>query len=194
MNLPRLTACFLFSVLALTCLPSCEKEGEEKKSNLYVKKDIAFTGAQIKPVASPSAGTGSMDVWYDKREKILNYAIRWSGLSDSVIAIRICGPAPIGFNTVNPAFNPAPATFNAYATSPYIPVQVFLGTAPRALYPSSGTFAGAILVDGAKVKEEDVLNGQFYVTIHTKTILPIAAPGSYLFRWLGEVRAQVEFD
>ncbi|RYY56260.1 MAG: CHRD domain-containing protein [Chitinophagaceae bacterium] len=189
-----LTACFLFSALALTSLSSCEKESEQKKANLYVKKDIAFTGAQIRPVSSPSAGTGSMDVWYDKREKILNYAIRWSGLSDSIIAIRINGPAPSGFNAVNPAFNPAPAAFTNYSTSPYVTKQLFIGTAPRALYPSSGTFAGTMLIDGVRVNEDDLLNGQYFFTLHTKTLLPVAIPGSFLYRWLGEVRAQIEFD
>ncbi|RYY62618.1 MAG: CHRD domain-containing protein [Chitinophagaceae bacterium] len=194
MNLLKLTACILFSFVTLISISSCEKESEKRKSNLYIKSDIPFTGAQIKPVSSPSAGTGTMDVWYDKRDGVLNYAIRWSGLSDSIIAIRISGPAPIGFNTVNPAFNPAPASFNAYSTTPYLSTQTFLGSSPKALYPSSGTFSGSIFVDGAKVKEEDVLSGQYYVTLHTKTVLPIAPPGSYLFRWLGEVRAQIAFD
>jgi len=194
MNLTRLTAFTLFSFVTLITISSCEKESEKRKSNVYVKSDIPFTGAQIRPVSSPSAGTGTMDVWYDKRDRVLNYALRWSGLSDSIIAIRISGPAPIGYNTVNPAFSPVPATFNSYSTTPYISLQTFLGTAPRALYPSSGTFSGSIFVDGVKIKEEDVIGGQYYVTLHTKTILPIAPPGSYLFRWLGEVRAQIAFD
>lgn len=194
MNLLKLTACISCSIVTLLSISSCERESDERDENLSVKTGIPFSGAQIRPVASPSPGTGLMDVWYDKRERVLNYVISWSGLTDSVIAIRVTGPAPAGFNVVNPAFSPTPATFNSYSTTPYASTQTFTGTAPKALYASSGSYTGSLFIDGVKIKEEDVLNGNYYVTLHTKTILPIAPPGSYLFRWLGEVRAQITFD
>lgn len=194
MTLLKLAATTAFCITTLLSISSCEKESDERRSNLYIRNDISFTGSQIKPTASPSTGTGKMDIWYDKRDRVLNYVINWNGLSDSIIAIRVSGPAPVGFNTVNPAFAPAPATFASYATTPYVSLQTTLGTAPKALYPPTGRLAGSFFVDGVKVKEEDVLAGKYYITLHTKTILPIAAPGSYLYRWFGEVRAQMSFE
>ncbi|MET0636242.1 MAG: CHRD domain-containing protein [Chitinophagaceae bacterium] len=194
MTILKLTASLTLCLGALFIISSCEKESEKRKDNLFVKNNIPFSGSQIKPVASPSAGTGTMDVWYDKREGYLNYALRWSGLSDSIIAIRINGPAPIGFNAVNPAFAPTPPTFTSFNTSPYVTVQTFVGSSPRALLPSSGTFSGTLLVDGVRVKEDELLAGRYFVTLHTKTILPTTPPGSFLFRWLGEVRAQITLN
>ena len=189
MNPIKLIACLACTLVTSTLISSCEKDSDN--SGFIVKNGIPFTGAQIRPVASPSPGSGEMDVWYDKETKVLNYALRWTGLTDSVIAIRINGPAPIGFNAVNPAFSPAPAAFTSFATTPYREVQTFLGSAPRALLPPSGTFAGSMLVDGVRVTEDNLMNGQYFVTLHTKTLLPVAIPGSFLFRWLGEVRAQI---
>ncbi len=192
MNLLKLTATASLFVIALAGLSSCEKESEKQKVNLYMKDDIVLTGAQIKPTPSPSAGLGKISVSYDKRNKVLNYLITWSGLSDSVIAIRINGPAPYGFNSVNPAFTGANP--NSFTTTPYLVLQQFTGTAPKALYGSNGSYTGTLAVDGVKVKEQDLLNGYYYVTLHTKTMLPVVFPGNFLFRWLGEIRAQITFD
>jgi hypothetical protein len=187
-------------------LASCEKDDEKKKGTLHVKTEIPATGAQISPSASPSSGLGSLSVSYDTKGGVLNYAITWSGLSDSVIAIRICGPAPVSYSSLNTLFSgwTVQPTFKPLAdtTTPYIYLQQFTagntttssGVA-KGLYPSSGSFTGSLLVDGVKIKESDLLNNLFYITIHTKTILPaVPSPSNLLYRWFGEVRAQIKFQ
>ena len=151
-----------------------------------------MTGAQVAPNGTPSSGLGTLTVSYDRRERLLNYTISWSGLSDSVVAVRVNGPAPIGFPALNPAFTGASPT--SYTTTPYVVLQQFTGqtSAPfRPLYPSSGSYTGTLQVDGVKVKEQDLLNGLYYVTLHTKTILPVASPGNLYYRWFGEIRGQI---
>jgi CHRD domain len=191
---------FKLTVLASLCfalfmgLSSCEKDSEKDKANLHIKTDIPVTGAQIVP-ASPSPGTGKLSINYDRRNKVLNYTITWTGLSDSVVAIRINGPAPSGFSALNTSFTGASPTL--YTTTPYIVIQQFTGatTAPfKPLYPSTGSFSGTLSVDGVKVKEQDLLNNLYYFTIHTKTVLPGSPPASLFFRWYGEIRAQINFQ
>lgn len=198
MRLFRLTVLGSLSIALLAGLASCEKDSEKEKVNYYAKSDIPMTGAQIAPTPSPSTGTGKLSVTYDKRGKVLNYTLSWTGLSDSVIAIRLNGPAPTGYSALDPTFNPptnpVPANWGLYTTTPYKVIQVFTGTAPKALYPATGSFTGSINIDDVKVRELDLLNNLYYFTIHTKTMLPVAAPGSYLYRWFGEIRAQVVFQ
>lgn len=191
---------FKLTVLASLCfalflgLMACEKESDKQKVNLNQKSDIPITGAQIVP-ASPSPGSGKLSVSYDRRNKLLYYSLNWTGLTDSVIAIRINGPSPVGFSALNTAFTGANPT--SFATTPYVVIQQFTGgtSAPfKALYPSTGSFSGTLPVDGFKVKEADLLNNMYYVTIHTKTILPGSAPASLFFRWYGEIRAQIVFQ
>ncbi len=189
MKFARLAAYASLSIALLGSLASCEREEDETSANVFQKTDIPATGAQIRPTASPSTGSGKLTASYDKRNQTLSYTINWTGLSDSVIAIRITGPAPTGYNAVNPAFTGANPT--AFATTPYTSLQTFTGTGVKPLYPSTGSFTGTLLVDGVKVKEQDLLNGLYYITVHTKTTLPVPAPGSFLYRWFGEIRAQI---
>lgn len=187
-----LTALTTICLGLITGLSSCEKDSEKDKVNLYQKSDIPMTGAQVAPNGTPSAGLGQLSVSYDRRAKQLNYSFSWSGLSDSVVAIRVNGPAPIGYPAVNPAFTGANPT--SYATTPYVVLQQFTGqtSAPfRPLYPSSGSYSGTLQVDNVKVREQDLLNGLYYITIHTKTILPVASPGNLYYRRFGEIRGQI---
>lgn len=192
MRLSRLTVLALVSIALLAGFASCEKDSEKDKVNLYTKSDIPMTGAQIAPSPSPSTGTGKLSVTYDKRGKVLNYTLSWTGLSDSVIAIRLNGPAPAGFSALDPTFTGANPT--AYATSPYKVIQIFTGTAPKAMLPSTGSYTGSVNIDDVKVREQDLLNYLYYFTVHTKTTLPVPAPGSFLYRWFGEIRGQVKFQ
>jgi len=189
---------FRLTVLAFLCiglfagLVSCEKDSEKEKNTYFSRSDIPVTGAQIAPTPSPSPGSGTLSVSYDKRAKVLNYTITWSGLTDSVVAVRINGPAPLGFSSLNPAFTGASPTL--YTTTPYNVIQQFTGgtSSPfRPLYPSIGSYTGTLSIDDVKVKEQDLLNGLYYITIHTKTILPGSAPNNLFFRWFGEIRAQI---
>lgn len=203
---------------SLLVISSCEKEAETKKVNIYSKTGILLTGAQLAPssVVSASTALGSVDVTYDRGSKMLTYKITWSGLSDSVIAIRICGPAPVGFPSLNPAFTGA----NPYAvaTTPYNVFQeitynmvnnllsasaaVQAATANKTVFPSTGSYSGSLEVDNVQVKEQDLLNHYYYITIHTgKTYPPTPTAPSPLptalqqqYRWWGEIRAQIKFQ
>lgn len=162
MQFPKLTA-FLSSVFILTTvLVSCEKDAEKNKVSEFVKTDIAMTGAQETP-GNPSPATGSLDVYYHKGNKVLNYTFRWSGLTDTIVGIHIHGLAPTGYAAAI--------------------VQNILTTKNEAGFPyRGGSYTGTLIVDGAKVKEQDLLNHLYYVNIHTKTY-----PG-------GEIRGQIRFQ
>jgi hypothetical protein len=208
MKLFKLTAftSILFSVL-LT-FNSCENDDEFAKTNEYAKTGIVMSGAQVVP-ASVTSGLGSMDVAYNRQTKTLSYKLTWSGLTDSVIAIRVSAPAPVSYSALNPSFTAWTATpgFRPFAdtTTPYTYIQQFtnglqsvagLGSIARGLYGASGSYSGTLTVDGVKVKEVDILNGLYYVTIHTETFIgsPANVPASVAFRWYGELRAQIRFQ
>ena len=113
-------------------------------------------GAQETP---PNASTalGSMDVFYTRDTKTLTYTIRWQGLTGNVTAAHIHGQAPIGYA--------APV------------LQTFTTTG----LTSTGTLSGTMLFDGTIFKEQDLLNGVYYINIHTATY-----PN-------GEIRGQIRF-
>ncbi len=97
MQLLKLTAISSLLLVFATSLTSCEKEEEKKKNgSLYSKTDIPITGAQSVP-ATPSGGSGALAVIYTKSAKSLNYTFNWTGLTDTITAIVIQGPAPTGY-------------------------------------------------------------------------------------------------
>jgi hypothetical protein len=194
MKLFKLTALGLLSFALFMGLSSCEKESEESKVNVYTKTDIPGTGAQIAPNPSPSTGVAKLSVYYDKRTKKMDYTVSWSGLTDSVIAIRINGPAPKGYSAISRTFTVAAADSAKFETTPYTPIQVVAGTTPKALYPSTGSYTGVLYIDDVKAVQQDLLNSYYYVTIHTKTTLPVPGATRFFYRWFGEVRAQVVFQ
>lgn len=170
MKLLKLTALTSLLFALLVGMSSCEKNAEKKKTTDFEKKEIPMTGAQETP-AVPTTALGSMDVFYSKETRILTYTVRWSGLSDSVSAMHIHGLAPIGFA--------APVIQNIVAASNSIFPQK---TAGKFTFLKSGTLSGTLLADGVLIKEQDLLNGQFYINIHTSVY-----PG-------GEIRGQIRFD
>ena len=103
-----------------------------------------------------------MDVSYNKTTKLLNYTVRWTGLSGNPTAMHIHGLAPVG-----------------YAAGV---VQTILASSNPTLFPANGSFSGTFLVDGVVVKEDNLLNGFYYVNIHTAL-----NPG-------GEIRGQIVFQ
>jgi hypothetical protein len=152
-------SCLLFTcILSLT---SCEKDAERKKVIEYIKTGIPMTGAQEVP-ATTSPALGSMDVYYNKGTKTLVYKVTWSGLTGNPQAMHIHGLAPIGFATGI--------------------IQNILTAPNPTLFPTAGTYSGTFLADGVKVKEEDILNGLYYINIHT-----VANPS-------GEIRGQIIFQ
>ncbi|HYC39095.1 MAG TPA: CHRD domain-containing protein [Chitinophagaceae bacterium] len=142
-------------------ITACDTDEELKKTTLYSKTNIPLTGAQETPPNNSSA-LGSMDVSYNTTTRILNYTVRWSGLAGAPIGMHIHGLAPTGY--VAPV------------------VQSILGSSNPTLFPANGSYSGTLLADGVVVKEQNLLNGFYYMNIHTATY-----PA-------GEIRGQITFQ
>ena len=169
MKLLKLTAFPLLIAVSMLLLSSCERDAEQKKTTDYEKKGIALTGAQETP-ATPTTALGNMDVFYSKETRILTYSVTWSGLTGPVTAMHIHGLAPRGF---------AAGVVQNIITSPS---GTGITTPNATTYGAQGKFSGSMFVDGVAVKEQDLLNGMYYVNIHTA-----AYPG-------GEIRGQISFQ
>jgi CHRD domain len=166
----KLTALSLTLFMSVSSLVSCEPDEELKKTTDYSKTGITLTGAQEAP-AVPSSALGTMDVFYSKASRTLSYTVNWSGLSDSVLLMHIHGLAPTGFA--------AGVVQNIVTASNGIFPQK---TSGKYTFAKTGKLSGTLLVDGLAVKEENLLNGQYYMNIHTSVY-----PG-------GEIRGQIRFQ
>jgi hypothetical protein len=161
MQLIKQTALSLLTIVFILSFSSCEKESEKDKVTLFTKSGVVLSGAQETP-PNPSAALGSLDITYSKGSKTLVYKFTWTGLADTIVGIHIHALAPQGFAAGI--------------------VQNILTTKNEALFPfRGGSYSGTLLVDGVKIKEENLLNGLYYLNIHSKTY-----PG-------GEIRAQIRF-
>jgi hypothetical protein len=169
MKLIKLTVLPLLFV-SLVTFNSCESDEELQKVTDFSKTGIALTGAQEVP-AVPSPALGTMDVFYSKSTRVLTYKVNWSGLTDSVLLMHIHGSAPIGFA--------AGVLQNIVTASNSIFPQK---TSGKFTYSKTGTLSGTLLVDGVAIKEADLLNGLYYMNIHT-TPFPS-----------GEIRGQITFQ
>lgn len=170
MKLIKLTALPLLLFVSILALVSCEPDAEIKKTTDFQKNGIVLSGSQETPAITSSA-IGSMDVFYSKETRTLTYKVTWSGLTDSVLLMHIHGLAPTGFA--------AGVVQNIVTTSNSIFPQK---TSGKFTFAKSGTLSGTMLVDGVVVKEADLLNGQYYMNIHTT---PFPA---------GEIRGQIRFQ
>jgi hypothetical protein len=141
MRIPKLTA--LFISLSVLFLVSCKSTEEVEKENIYLGTAITMTGAQETPPVSTSA-TGTVDANYNRLTRTLTYKVTFSGLTDSAVAAHIHGLGEVG------VMAPVVQTFTAF---------------PRR---KEGSYSGTLLVDGIKIKEEDILAGRYYVNIHSK--------------------------
>ena len=161
MKLLKLTAFTSILFITLLSFNSCQNDDEVAKSTEYNKTGIIMSGAQETPPVATSA-IGSLDVAYSKATKMLTYKVSWSGLTGNPISMHIHGLAPVSY----------PAGI----------VQTILSAPNAALFPASGTYSGSLLADEVVVKEVDILNGLYYMNIHTA-----AFPS-------GELRAQIKFQ
>ncbi len=145
----------LFTLIILTSLfTGC------KDHDIYevIKQDaLPLSGIQEFP-QNVNAASGSADVSYNKSTKMLTFTLNWSNLSGIPTGAHIHGTAARGANAAV-QFN----FFSAIAKT------------------TSGTYSTSVMVDGVKIKEEDLLNGMYYFNMHTPT-----NPG-------GEIRGQIEF-
>lgn len=169
MKLIKLSALASLLFVFVLGISSCKRAAEEKKITDYSKNGIILSGAQETPAVASSA-LGTMDVFYSKDTRTLTYKVTWSGLSDSLSLMHIHGLAPTGFA--------AGVIQNIVAASNSIFPQK---TSGKFTFLRSGTISGTLLVDGVAVKEQDLLNGVYYVNIHTSVY-----PG-------GEIRGQITF-
>jgi hypothetical protein len=173
MKLIKLTAFPLLIFASVLLLNSCERDAEQKKNTDFSKIAIAVTGANEMPI-STSPAIGKLDISYSRDTRTLNYTLSWSGLSGAVTAIHINGPAPLGYASPN--------------TIQVVPAVIT--KCPASANTSCGSISGNMFVDGVVVKEADLLNGQYYIHIHTA-----AFPGGTLTADpRGEIRAQITFQ
>ena len=165
MKLLKQTVLSLSLFALLFAISSCEPDAEQKRVTDFEKKGIIMSGAQETP-ANAATALGTLDVYYTKETRTLTYTFRWSGLTGAVTAAHIHGLAPTGYAAgVVQTFNLANIVrCNASSTT------------------ACGSYSGTLQVDGFVVKEEDLLNGMYYVNIHTA-----AYPG-------GEIRGQIRFQ
>jgi CHRD domain len=167
MKLIKLTALSSLLFVFVLGMSSCEKIAEKKKTTDYEKKGILMTGAQEVP-ANGATALGIMDVFYTKETRLLTWSVTWTGLTGPVSLMHIHGLAPKGYN--------AGVIYNIITPTNGLAL-------PNAtLYPATGKFSGTMLADGFVVKEQDLLNGMYYMNIHTA-----ANPG-------GEIRGQIVFQ
>lgn len=172
MNWLKLTASSICVLGAAALLTSCEPNAEQKRTTDFEKKGIILSPAQEpQGLAVPSSALGTMDVFYSKETRTLSYSITWSGLTDSVMLMHMHGLAPRGYN--------AGVIQNIVTSSGGIYPQ---RTSGRYTFHRNGRLTGTLLADGVFVKEQDILNGMYYVNIHTST-----NPS-------GEIRGQVIFQ
>ena len=160
----------LFSI----ALSSCEKDDNNPnpdRSRYVPNYDFFLTNLQVVP-ATNSTGSGRIEGTYDKKTKIYTYKITWDNLSSNVTAIHIHGNADRGFVAL-----PAPL-------GPYTNALVQSPTGFAAA--KSGSLTTSLYVDGVVVREQDLLNGKYYVDIHTVNF-PVSATGQ------GEIRGQIIF-
>lgn len=133
-----------------TVLGGCEKwkdiiHKEKKKDDkvLYSAKNLPMSGAQEVPQRATPA-EGLIDVEYDKRDRYLNYTVKWANLTGNPTGAHIHGPAARGANAgiKHDFFNIFPRT-------------------------QAGVFQYSVLVDGISIKEDSLLKGYYYFNIHT---------------------------
>jgi CHRD domain len=165
MKLIKLTALTSFLFALLISSTGCMKNADKRISREFVKSGILMTGAQETPPVASTA-TGTLDVFYTRETRILTYTVRWSGLTGNVAAMHIHGQAPTGYIA---------GIFQTFTIASIVKCANNATT-------TCGSYTGTLLVDGVAIKENDLLNGFYYVNIHTA-----AFPG-------GEIRGQIRFQ
>lgn len=165
MKLLNRTAFSLYACLVFFAISSCEPDTEMKKITDFSKTGIVLSGSQETPPNNATA-LGTMDVFYSKETRLLSYTVNWSGLTGPVAAAHIHGLAPVGY------LAPVIQTFTLAN------IVRCNGIAQT----TCGTYKGTFLADGVIVKEEDILNGMYYINLHTA-----AFPN-------GEIRGQIKFQ
>ncbi len=133
---------------------SCKKD--ETTNDRIIKTGIPLTVDQERPFPTGGpTGSGSVDIDYTKSSKMLMFTVKWNGLLDSVTAMHFHGPA-VRDSIAAPVF-----AITGFSKAP------------------TGSVQGMSTLTADQ--EAQLLNGKFYVNIHTK------------LNAKGEIRGQVEF-
>lgn len=144
----------LIAISGLFIFSSCTADKLDDK--VLIATNLPIEGSQEVP-ARQTSGNGTMDMVYNKDTRTLSYTIRWNSLTGNATAAHIHGTAIRGVNAG---------------------ILQDFGTAfPKT---AAGTFSGTVLIDGVVFNEEDLLNGRYYVNIHTAMYSG------------GEIRGQIE--
>ncbi|HEX8332589.1 MAG TPA: CHRD domain-containing protein [Segetibacter sp.] len=147
---------FLFLFSAIVLVSSCE-EDMVADPDVFLVTGLELAGGQEVPVVS-TTGSGSLDARYDRNKKELHVTFAWANLSDSVTGIQIQGPAIRG--VVGPVLVP----FTNFSRN------------------RSSTYSSTVLVDEITLKEIELLRGEYYINIQSKT------------HPAGELRGQIVFE
>lgn len=148
-----LLMCIVCSFILLGCKKDCDDHNE-----CVVKNENLKMGGNQEVPANESGATGTLKVVYDKCNNMLEFTVTWKNLTGNPAGAHIHGPAAKGVN--------ASVKYNFSALIPKT---------------TSGTYTNSVKVDGVALSENDLLNGMYYVNIHTPNF-----PG-------GEIRGQIEF-
>lgn len=166
---------------AVLLLSSCDKEDETNPQRDFSRNvpttDFLMSSSQVVPAgASTSSATGSIEGTYDRRSKLFNYTLRWTGLAGTIIAngIHLHGTAERGY--IAP---PSPLGPWANGIVQVVPVTITSSN------NRTGVYSGQLYVDGVAVKESDLLSGKYYFDIHTNQNATVQAAG--------EIRGQILF-
>jgi hypothetical protein len=133
----------------------CDKD-DDADNNVVAFRNIALSGANEVPAVT-SAGSGTFEGTYDRTTKVLTYTLRWS-LGDpaaTTVGMHFHGPAE-----------------RTESKGIRVPITGFPTGSTNQTYSSATPALDA-------TQEEELLNGKWYVNIHSSTV-----PG-------GELRGQL---
>ena len=137
----RLRLLTLIIMLCSITFMGCKKDHHDHC--VKTSKGLKMSGDQEVP-AKETQASGTIDVSYNKCDKMLTFTVKFKKLSAEPIGSHIHGTAARGEN--------APVKYN------------FTPLIPKA---TSGTVTHSVLVDGTTIKEDSLLMGYYYINIHT---------------------------
>jgi hypothetical protein len=147
---------FLLLFSAFAFITSCEEE-TLLNPDLVISRELELSGGQEVPAVT-TTGNGILNARYDKSTKELNLTFAWGNLADTITAMHVHGPAVFGVP------GPVLVPFTNFTRSRY------------------GSHTQTFIVDEVTLREAELLNGEYYINIHTRR-----HPG-------GELRGQILFE
>lgn len=157
----------MFQVAGIAAIVLFSACSDKVEVNLATKSNLPLEPKQVVPVNTVvNTGTGTVDATYNKDTRTLFYTVKWSNLPGNPTGTSSSFPRGFGL------YGPAAEGFNGGL------IQAFSGFAAS----TSGTYNNSVFIDNVIYKEEDVLNGRYYISIPVLATHPA-----------GAVRAQIKF-